>query len=128
MSGQAIFFGLLLAILSGVAVALSEKFSPTALIPAVEGALLIVMGIVARNPKARMHAMHGAATVGLIGALLSAGVLIPLIRKSVAGEEVALSKWVSVGGMTVLSILFVVMCVNSFIAARRARQAAETPK
>lgn len=126
MSGQAILVGVLLAIVSAITVGISEKFSPTALIPAGEGVLLIIFGLVARNPKARMHAMHGAALVGLIGAAMAGVILIRSISKAAGGEAVPMSKWVSLGGMTVLSIVFVVMCVNSFIAARRARKAGES--
>jgi len=39
---------------------------PTALMPAAAGILLIVLGLLARNPKLRMHAMHGAALIGLL--------------------------------------------------------------
>lgn len=39
---------------------------PTALMPAAAGILLIVLGLLVRNPKLRMHAMHGAALIGLL--------------------------------------------------------------
>ena len=35
--------------------------------------MLIVCGIIARNPKLRMHVMHAAVAVGLIGFLLAGG-------------------------------------------------------
>ncbi len=54
----------------------SDSPSPTALIPAGFGAVLIVLGIVAHKPGVRKHAMHAAAAVGLA----AAGVGIVLMR------------------------------------------------
>ena len=51
----------------------SENPSPTALIPAAFGVVLIVLGLVAHRASARMHAMHGAVLVALIGFLLAGG-------------------------------------------------------
>lgn len=125
MSAQSILIGVLLAIVSAVTIFLSTKFSPTALIPAGEGVLLILFGLIARNPKARMHAMHGAALVGLLGGAMATVMFVILVSKALGGTEQPVSKWVSLGGMSLLSIVFVVLCVNSFIAARRARKAGE---
>jgi hypothetical protein len=44
-----------------------ENPSPTALIPAGFGVVLIVLGIVAHRASARMHAMHAAAAIALLG-------------------------------------------------------------
>jgi membrane associated rhomboid family serine protease len=45
----------------------SENPSPTALIPAAVGAILVVCGLVAHKADLRPHAMHAAVLVGLIG-------------------------------------------------------------
>jgi hypothetical protein len=94
----------------------------TALIPAAFGIVLIVLGAIARRgERARMHAMHAAAMVGLLGAI-AAGVM--LARRLSQGQE-----WnLALTGMALLGLLcavFVVLCVNSFIAARRARKQRE---
>lgn len=93
----------------------------TALIPAIAGALLIVFGLIALNPNLRMHAMHAAATVGLLGFAFPAGRVIVKSIKGATPTGLALYSQV---GMAVLCLAFVVMCVRSFVAARRARQAA----
>jgi len=67
MSSIAVGFGVLLSILGGVIFALAEVKSPTALIPAYVGVALILLGLVARSDKWRMHAMHIAALLGLLG-------------------------------------------------------------
>ena len=88
----------------------------SALSPAGVGGVLIVAGLVAMAaPAARKHAMHLAAVVGLLGTV---GGLVPVILRNFAFEEVA----VKVGlGMAVLSAIFLALCVNSFVRARRAR-------
>ena len=69
MAPIAILFGVLLGLLGPVLFFLSdpEKQSPTAFIPSGFGVALIVLGVIALNEKYRMHAMHGAALIGLIG-------------------------------------------------------------
>jgi len=59
--------------------------------------------------------MHLAAVVALLGTV---GGLVPVILRNFRFEEVA----VKVGlGMAVLSAVFLALCVNSFIQARKAR-------
>jgi peptidoglycan/LPS O-acetylase OafA/YrhL len=87
----------------------------TALIPAFFGAPILICGILALDPKKRKHAMHGAVTVGLLGFLGSAAML----PKTLGAEEVSQLKVISQGGMAVICLVFVIMCVRSFIAARK---------
>lgn len=90
---------------------------PSALSPVAVGALLLVAGVAAMlAPAARKHAMHLAAAVSLLGTV---GGLVPVILRNFRFEEVA----VKVGlGMAVLSAIFLALCVNSFVQARKARQ------
>ena len=90
----------------------------SALSPAGVGGVLVVAGLVAlAAPGARKHAMHLAAVVALLGTI---GGLVPVILRNFRFEEVA----VKVGlGMAVLSAIFLALCVNSFIQARKARRA-----
>ena len=97
--------------------------APTALIPAVLGVLLAVCAAVARSPKARMHAMHAAVLVALLGFLGAFnGVLqLPayLSGQPVARPLAVVSKSVTV----VLCLAYLVVAIRSFIQARRARVA-----
>jgi uncharacterized membrane protein HdeD (DUF308 family) len=113
----AIFFGVLLSILGGVLFALAEVKSSTALFPTYFGVALIILGFVARNEKARKHAMHFAAMLGLIG--LVGGVAMGI--KALIGERPA-TVWAGSFGMAALCGVFLVLCIRSFIAARRARE------
>lgn len=120
MAPVTIVFGVLL-ILVGVVPYLINPVSWTALIPAIVGALLAVLGAVALKPGARKHAMHVAVMVGLLGFLAAAGRLIGTIAKGTTpGKLVGFSLVL----MALLTGIFVVLCVRSFVAARRERLAA----
>ena len=64
--------GALLTLLGLAGYAGSGQASKTALIPAGFGAVLAALGLAGRSEGLRRHAMHGAAVVGLLGALGSA--------------------------------------------------------
>ena len=90
---------------------------PTALIPAGIGIILLICGVLAANENRRMMAMHIAVLFGLLGAI---GV-IPVLFKENQPQAALISKLVTL----VLCLVFVGLCVQSFIAARKAREAAE---
>lgn len=117
MSKIAIVIGVLLIALGvwSYYAAPVEHRSPTALIPAAEGLLLALCGAFALSPSLRMHAMHGAAVVGTFGFFAAVGALIARHPHGMA--------LFSMASMALLSLIFVVLCVRSFIAARRARLA-----
>jgi hypothetical protein len=119
MPGLAIGFGIIL-ILQGIItyfIAAEGSRSFTALIPSVVGGLLVVCGFLAKKPDLRRHAMHAAAAVAVIGLLGALGRAVPAV---LAGKTIGLA----IGSqlvMGVLLLIFVILCVRSFIAARRAR-------
>lgn len=116
MSSTTILFGVLLTLLGGGGYFLSGASSPTALIPAVFGVLLLALGLLARSEPIRKHAMHAAATVALVGC---GGALFSLMRAAAGpGNPMAT---LSQGAMVVLTAVFVGLCVKSFKDARRAR-------
>ena len=119
MPNTAMFFGGLLIALGVAGYVGTGMESPTALIPAVFGLLLIIAGAIARNESRRKHAMHAAAMVGLLGFLGSASALAQLPALLGGGEIARPAAVISRSIMAALSLLFVVLCVNSFIAARR---------
>jgi hypothetical protein len=110
-----------LLILVGVIPYALHPVSMTALIPAFAGLLLAVLGAVALSPGARKHAMHAAVVIGLLGFLAAAGRLISGLA---SGKTPTALGATSLGLMALLCGLFVVLCVRSFINARRERQAA----
>ena len=115
MASTTIVFGLLLTLIGLCGYFLTGTSSFTALIPAAFGLLLLSLGFIARSEGARKHAMHAAAAVALVGFI---GALIPLLRTpSGVRSAVAVASQVS---MVLLTGVFVVLCVRSFRAARRA--------
>jgi hypothetical protein len=87
--------------------------SPTALIPSVIGVIIAILGIAAqRNEGPRRHLMHGALFVALLGA---GAVLGRLISK---GSISANAPDLSMLATALVCILFIVLGVRSFVAAR----------
>jgi len=96
----------------------------TALIPAVFGLLLAILGAMARDEKRRKLAMHIAVTIGLLGFLGTVSGLTQL-GGLLAGGEVAQPMAVySKSAMAILMLIYVAMCVKSFIDARKRRAGA----
>jgi len=119
-----IIFGILLILLGLGGWFGSGGASITALIPAAFGIVLLILGVIARNEKARKHAMHVAVIVGLLGFFGSASGLVSL-PAVISGESVARPAAVIAKSiMAVLSLLYVARCVKSFIDARRNRATA----
>ena len=127
MAWPTIIFGALLVMLGATSFANGKpseatgEVSPTALIPAGVGAVLVVCGLFAFNEKLRKHAMHAAAMVGLIGA---AGGLVPATRQALKPDVEFDPNAPAVRTgllMTIVCVVFVTMCVKSFIDARRQR-------
>ena len=123
MPGLTIVFGLVLVALGVLGYLVTGRQSPTALIPAIPGVLFLVLGLVARNPGARKHAMHVAAGLALLGALGTISGVVKFFRM-LGGAEVERPAAVrSQAIMCVLCLVFVALCVRSFIATRRSREA-----
>ncbi len=116
MSSTTILFGVLLTLLGLAGYVLTGASSPTALIPAIFGLLLLALGLLARSEPMRKHAMHAAATVALLGC---GGALFSLMRTPAGPRSpMAVS---SQTAMVILTAVFVGLCVKSFIDVRRAR-------
>jgi len=109
----------LLGILGAVFYYVSERVSPTPLIPTFFGIALILLGLLAMSVKWRMHAMHGAALLGLVGLIAPA---VMAVREYGKGPEMSGKKVAEMGLMAGLCGIFVILCIKSFIAARRLRR------
>lgn len=95
----------------------------TALIPAALGLLLGIFGLLALSPDPgrRKLFMHINVTLGLLGFL---GTIMGLIQwfQMMAGATVKNPPATeSKAAMALLCLIYVALCVRSFIAARRAR-------
>jgi hypothetical protein len=126
MAIPAIIAGVLLVVIGIVGYAAQDpaKTSPTALIPAVFGVLLAACGLLAVwKAGLRKHAMHAAAAISLLGLI---GAPYPIFKRLLKGAEInpAEPAVVSAYLTSFVCAVFLAMCVRSFSAARRAREAA----
>ena len=125
MANVTMLIGGLLCVLGVVAYAMgaqtgSAERSPTALIPTVFGAVLVILGFfVLVQPGARKHLMHAAAAVATLGLLGGFGMF--LARFASKGFTLATCSMLTMG---ILCAIQVALSVRSFINARRA----ETPQ
>jgi hypothetical protein len=109
--------GVLLFILGGVCYVGTDMVSWTALIPAIFGVVFMVLGLLGAKESLRKHAMHAAAAVGVLGAV---GGLVMVVRGLASGTTGRVAFWESVA-LAALCAVFVLLCVKSFIDARRRR-------
>src|SRR5262249_10980114 len=98
--------------------------SRTALIPAAFGLLLVIFGALARDDKRRKMAMHIAVGVGLVGFLGTFAGLLKLYTLLAGGDVMRPKAVVAQSIMAVLMLIYVGLCVKSFIDARRKRAGA----
>jgi hypothetical protein len=134
MAKLAMVFGALIALVGVIGYA--ETHFWHALIPVVLGFLLALLGLVANTEetKRRMLAMHIAVTLGLLGFLGTIPGLIAMVRFLTGTHQDTVNEQVQIGTLAVhklaaevqsatsiLCLIFVLLCVRSFIAARRAR-------
>jgi hypothetical protein len=121
MPALTIALGVALVILGVAGYALTGGVSVTALIPAAFGLLLAIAGLLARDERKRMHAMHGAVLVALLGFLGSVRGLIR-IGEVLDGTAARPPAIVAQAIMAVLTLAYVVLAVRSFVQARMARR------
>lgn len=98
--------------------------SPTALIPAAFGIVAVILGLLAAKPALHKHAMHGAALLGLLGVIGGAPGIPGFFRLLSGGEVARPPAVISKTVLAVLSLVFVALCVKSFVDVRRSRAAA----
>jgi hypothetical protein len=97
--------------------------SLTALIPAAFGLLFVVAGLLARHDRLRMHAMHTAAVLALLGFLGSVRGLLRIadVFHPISTRPAAI---VAQAIMALLTLAYIALALRSFVQARRARRAA----
>jgi hypothetical protein len=120
MPTTAIFCGVILVVLGIVGYisgAMSDRASITALIPAFFGIVLAALGLAARaKENLRKHLMHAAVIVALLGFIATAGRLLSRVSELTASPAV-----ISQAVMAAICLIFVVLAIRSFAAARRDR-------
>jgi hypothetical protein len=130
MAKVTLAFAALLIALGVVGYVGSGSQFPTALIPAYFGAALALFGFLAISPSEgrRKLFMHINVTIGLLGfigglveAILGQGKPEP---GGAAASNFLISAEMSKSLLAALMLIYVILCVRSFINARRSRLAA----
>ena len=124
MAKMTIGFGVVLIALGAWGFLSTGSQHPTALIPAYFGLALAWSGFMAnsQDAKRRMLWMHVAVTAGLLG-FIGAAVMVVVENVKAHGGPLAHPAAVeSQAAMAVICLVFVGLCVRSFIAARKARK------
>ncbi len=114
----ALVYGTLLTLLGLGGYFGSGRASVTALIPAFFGIPVILCGVLAMREEARKHAMHVAAALGFLS-LLASGVRLTMALAKGGGRPLAVG---SLATMAILSLVFLALCVRSFVVARLRRK------
>ena len=118
-------FGVLLILVGLVGYFGTGSAHPTALIPVWFGLALVIGGFLAISPSEgrRKLFMHINVTVGLLGLIGSAVEAVrgyvSAIAKGLEPDHIALAAKLA---MAILLLIYVILCVRSFIHARRSRQ------
>ncbi|HMF62894.1 MAG TPA: hypothetical protein VK608_02315 [Edaphobacter sp.] len=125
MAKLTIGFGILLILLAIIGFVATGSTHPTALIPAILGIAFVLFGVMANseNPKKRMLWMHISVTVALLAFLGTIKADIQTIQLYRGVEFPHPAAVLEKGAMSLLCLIYVLFCVRSFIAARRARVA-----
>jgi len=124
MAKVTIWFGVVLIALGAWGFIGTGSQHSTALIPAYFGAVLAIAGglAITEDAKRRMLWMHIAVTVGLLGFI---GAAVQAVREWMAAKGGPLAHPEAVeaqAAMAAICLVFVGLCVRSFIAARRGRK------
>ena len=114
-------YAALLIALGVIGYFVTGRQSWTALIPTLFGVIFLLLGLMALKPHLRKHAMHAAAALALVGFLATVKGVIALIQMgtgaTIPRPEAAVVRAI----MAILSLIYLLICVRSFIAARRNR-------
>lgn len=109
--------GFLLVLLGVVSYVGTGGASITALIPAMVGALFLILAMAARSPESRKHVMHAAVAIALLAVLGGVPRIIAAANAGQIGRPAVLAQI----AMAVILAVYVLLGVKSFIDARRAR-------
>lgn len=125
MAKMTIIFGVLLIVVGLAGYLGTGSVHPTALIPMWWGLALGVGGVLAISPSERRRKifMHINVTIGALGCI---GAFVEALRgygaARSAGLDPDMKALASKLAMAILLLIYVNLCVRSFITARRRRQ------
>jgi hypothetical protein len=119
MARVAILYGLLLILIGVAGYVASGAASVTALIPAFIGLLAVVLGGLALRESWHRHAMHAVSALALLAVLGTVRGLMSALLWIGGNAPARPGAVVSQSLTALLSIVFVLLAVRSFVRARR---------
>jgi uncharacterized membrane protein len=117
MPKVSVIFGVLLSVLGLYGYFGMGRVSITALIPLFIGVPIIILGVLAFDEKRIKHSMHAASVLVLLGLI---GSVYRFLQKVILGNIDGSSIILII--MSVICIIFLILAINSFIVARKARE------
>ncbi|NND96849.1 MAG: hypothetical protein HKN47_05915 [Pirellulaceae bacterium] len=118
MARVGIIFGLLLCGLTVAALIGTATKVPAQFIPMMIGIPILFCGIVGLNPHRRKQSMHSAASIGVIGFVIGAGLAVYTGMHLSDGPGINGYVFKLVLAMSLLCLLFVATCAISFVQTR----------
>jgi uncharacterized membrane protein len=112
-----VFLGFLLSVLGLYGYFGMGEVSITALIPLFIGVPIIILGVLAFDEQRLKHSMHAVSVLILLGLI---GCLYRLTHKIIIGNIDGSSIILIL--MSAICIIFLILAINSFIEARKARE------
>lgn len=127
MAKTAIALGVLLILLGFLGYVSAGTYALSPLVPAMFGFLISLFGLFALtdDAKKRMLFMHIAVTIGLIGFLVTVWSVVEyvqMLRGHQFPHPVLVEEWAATAAIL---LLFVLLSIRSFVAARRSRIAVQ---
>lgn len=120
MAGLSVLMGFLLILLGVVGYVASDMVSPTALIPAAFGVVILMLGAYGRAPGRRAVAMHLAMGIAIVGVIGSISGLLAVARWMTGNFDGPLTLApIARALMAVLLVIYLAAGIKSFVAARR---------
>jgi hypothetical protein len=118
MAKITLVFAVLLIALGLAGYLSTGSLHPTALIPTWIGLALGFFGFLAISPNEgrRKLFMHINVTIGLLGFLGTVGEIVRSFVTAISPDPIALAAKIT---LAALLLIYVILCVRSFIAARR---------
>lgn len=108
------FLGILLILLGIISYFVTGMVSITALIPAFFGIVFVILALIANSkPNWKQHIMHASVLLAIIGIIPTIGSVFDLIGGATASSVIAKAV------MALLLIIYLIMAIKSFIAARK---------
>lgn len=119
MARIAIVFGLLLCAMTVSGLVVSTSKSPYQFVPMIQGIPILFCGVVALNPHRRRHAMHASAMIAALGCFVGGMRSLSIAIRWFRGNDINGFAFQLVTLMTSVCLIFLILCVISFINARR---------